>query len=83
MWYVKFSTTEKIKDSCKYPLKVIEAAQNKKQTKTGGLASLLDLKTGAKVMIAVHLDIQNRLMNGQVRKTADFSILIDRIILFI
>ena len=36
-----------IKDNCKYPLKVIGAAQNKKQTKTGGLTRLLDLKVGA------------------------------------
>ena len=39
---------DKIQDNCKYPLALIQAAQNQKQTNTRGLAKLLKLKIGAK-----------------------------------
>ena len=35
---------DKIPDNCKYPLALIQAAQNQKQTNAGGLAKLLKLK---------------------------------------
>ena len=38
---------DKVPDNCKYPLAMIEAAQNQKQTNKGGLAKLLKLKIGA------------------------------------
>ena len=42
---------EKIAGNCKYPLVIItQAPQNHKQTNTEGLAKLLKLKAGAKVM---------------------------------
>ena len=40
---------------------LIQAAQNQKQTK----ANLLKLKIGAKVMLAVNIDMQYLQMNGQ------------------
>ena len=55
----------KIPDNCKYPLALIQAAQNQKQTNTGGLPKLLKLKIGAKLMLTVNIDIQDRLTNGQ------------------
>ena len=55
----------KIPDNCKYLLTLIQAAQNQKQTNTGGLAKLLKLKIGAKVMLTVNMDISDRLINGQ------------------
>ena len=55
----------KIPDNFKYPLAMIPAAQNQKQTNTGGLAKLLKLKIGANVMLTVNEDIQDRLINGQ------------------
>ena len=54
-----------IPDNCKYPLALLQSAQNQKQTNAGGLAKLLKLKIGAKVMLAVNIDIQDRLINGQ------------------
>ena len=36
--------SDKIPDNCKYPLALIQAAQNQKQTNAGGLAKLLKLK---------------------------------------
>ena len=39
LWTMK--TDDKIRDNCKYPLATNQAAQNKKQTNTGGLAKLL------------------------------------------
>ena len=56
---------DKIPDNCKHPLAMILAAQNQKQTNTGGLAKLRKLKIGAKVMLTVNADMQNRLINGQ------------------
>ena len=56
---------DKIPDNCKYPLPMILATWNQKQTDTGGLAKLLKLKIGAKVMLTVNVDIQDRLINGQ------------------
>ena len=52
-------------DDCKYPLTMVEAVQNQKQTNTGGLEKLLKLKIGAKVMLTVNVDIQDRLINDQ------------------
>ena len=44
----------------KYPLVTTQAAQNKKQTKPGGLKKLLKLKIGAKVMLTVlHTGLSN------------------------
>ena len=56
---------DKIPDNCKYPLPLIEGAKNQKQTNTGGLAKLLKLKIGAKVILTVNIDIKGRLINGQ------------------
>ena len=56
---------DKIPDNCKYPLALIQAAQNQKQTNTGDLAKLLRLKIGAKVMLTVNISIHDRLINGQ------------------
>ena len=55
----------KIPNICKYPIAMILAAQNQNQINTGGLAKLLKLKIGAKVMLTVNVDIQDRLTNGQ------------------
>ena len=56
---------DKIPGNCKYPLALIQAAQNQKQTNTGGLAKLLKLKIGAKVIITVNIDTQDHPNNGQ------------------
>ena len=56
---------DKIPANCKYPLALIQAAQNQIQTNTGALAKLLKLKTGAKVKLAVNMDMQDHLINGQ------------------
>ena len=44
---------------------VIQAAHNQKQTSTGGLAKLLKLKIGGKLMLTVNIGIQDGLINGQ------------------
>ena len=45
---------------------MILAAQNQKQTNTGGLAKLFKLNIGAKVILSVNVDIQCRhAINGQ------------------
>ena len=58
---------DKIPDNCKHALALMQAAQNQKQTNTGGLAKFLKLKIGVKAMLTVNIDIQDRLINGQAR----------------
>ena len=48
------------------PQRLIELAINRKQTDTGGLATKLTLKLGAKVMLTVNIDISDKLINGQI-----------------
>ena len=45
----------KIPNDFKYPFSVLQAAQNKKQISTVGLAMLFQLKTGAKVLITINM----------------------------
>ena len=52
-------------DNCSYPLVLIQAAQNQKQINKGSLANVLKLNIGAKIMLTVNIDIQDRLINGQ------------------
>ena len=61
----KTEAFNKIPDICKYPLTTIQAAQNQKQTNTGGLAKFLKFKNGAKIMLAVNVNIQDRPINDQ------------------
>ena len=60
---------DKIPDNSKYPSPLNQAAQNQKQTNTGGLAKWLKLKIGAKVMLTVNIDIQNRLIESSDAQT--------------
>ena len=60
----RIEANDKIPDNCRYSLTLTQAAQNQKQINTGGLAKFLKLKTDAKVMLTINIDIQNRLING-------------------
>ena len=44
----------------------IREAQNRKQSETGGLASLLELKVNVRVMLTTNINIEDRLINGQM-----------------
>ena len=57
--------TDKVSDNCKYQMTLMQAAQNQKETITGDLAILLNLRNSANVMLIVNIDIQDRLINGQ------------------
>ena len=48
------------------PPRVIEEAQNRKHTETGGLPLKVTLKIGAKVMLTKNIDIADKLINGQI-----------------
>ena len=52
----------------------ILAAQNRKQSESGGLARLLTLKLESKVMLTVKIDTQERLINGQMGVVKYFEI---------
>ena len=63
--YAIKANNDKIQDNCKYPLTLIEAHQNEKQTSTGGLTKFLRLKIGAKVIITVQTEqYSNRTVNS-------------------
>ena len=57
--------SDKIADNCKYPLAAVQATQNQKEINTGSLEKLLKFKDGAKVMLTVDLDMQDRLISSQ------------------
>ena len=46
-----------------------QAVLNQNQLNIGGLAKLLKVKIGAKVMLTVNIDIQYRLVSGQTGNT--------------
>ena len=48
------------------PPRVIEEAQNRKHTETGGFPLKITLKIGAKVMLTKNIDIADKLINGQI-----------------
>ena len=45
---------------------IIDKALNKNQSETGGLATTLDLREEARVMLTSNIDIDDRLINGQI-----------------
>ena len=48
------------------PPRVIEDAQNRKHTETGGLPLKITLKIGEKVILTKNIDIADKLINGQI-----------------
>ena len=51
----------------------IEWVKKLKQNETGGLALELQLKIGARVMLISNIDIDDRLINGQLGTIVDFK----------
>ena len=44
----------------------INQVLNRNQSETGGLAGILKIKINARVMLTVNIDLQDRLVNGQL-----------------
>ena len=57
----------------------IERVKKLKQSETGGLAAELDLKIDARVMLISNIDIEDRLINGQLGTVCDFLFKNERI----
>ena len=55
-----------VPSNCGFTESDIIAAQNRKPSDTGGLVKCLTLKLKAKVMLTVNVDVQDRLINGQI-----------------
>ena len=64
-------------ENCSYPPSVIVAAQNRKQTESGGLDKCLESKVCTRVMVTENIDIQDRLTNGQVGEIFNFKVIDD------
>ena len=63
---------DKILDELRCPFFMIQAAQNQKQTNTGGLSKLLQFKFGNKVMLNFNIDIQDSLINCFVTESLSY-----------
>lgn len=48
------------------PKSVIDRTLKQNQSRTGGLAQILKIKVGARVMLTTNIDIEDRLINGQI-----------------
>ena len=48
------------------PEQKVNEVLNRKQSETGGLAQSLQIKLNARVMLTVNIDLQDRLVNGQL-----------------
>ena len=57
----------------------IMEAKNRRQSETGGLALLLELKVDASVMITSNIDISDRLINGQLGTVKRFKIIQNKV----
>ena len=54
-------------------LSKIEKVSNRSQSETGGLAGTLELKVNARVMVTVNVDLEDRLVNGQLGTVKHFQ----------
>jgi len=50
-----------------------------KQSETGGLANEIQIKIGARVMLVTNIDIEDRLINGQLGNVINFRLRNDRV----
>ena len=53
---------------------LIEKALSRSQMQTGGLASALSLKIGARVMLTSNIDVLDKLSNGQIGTVAQIKL---------
>ena len=61
---VKIQAKDQLPKNC--DISDAKQAQKQKQSETGGLAYSLELKINARVMLATNINIENRLINGQI-----------------
>ena len=50
----------------------VESLQKRRLNETGNLVSLLKLKVGAQIMLTKNIDIDDKLVNGALRKVMNF-----------
>ena len=55
--------------------KTIASIREKKHSDTGGLLYKLDLKVGCRVMMTTNMDLDDRLINGQIGTVKKFNIM--------
>ena len=72
--FVAIHAIDTIPANCGFTQCQIMAAQNRKQSETGGLARLLTFKLESKVLLTVNIDVQDRLINGPMGVVEYFEI---------
>ena len=50
----------------------VESLQKRRLNETGNLVSFLKLKVGAQIMLTKNIDIDDKLVNGALRKVMNF-----------
>ena len=76
---IEIEVIDIVPSNCGFTESDIIAAQNRKPSETGGLVKCLKLKLEAKVMLTVNLDVQDRLINGQIGVVKHLEIIEDKV----
>ena len=63
-------------------MELVQTTQIQKQANTGGVAKFIKMKTGAKVLLRVNVDIQGCLFNGQTGSIIHIEFVLGRKNLF-
>ena len=72
---IEIETRDIVPSNCGFTESDIIAAQNHKSSDTGGLVKCLKLKLEAKALLTVNLEVQDRLINGQIGVVKHFEII--------
>ena len=76
---IEIEAIDIVPSNCGFTESDIIAAQNRKPSGTGGLVKFLKLKLEAKVMLTVNLDVQDRLINGQIGVVKHLELIEDKV----
>ena len=76
---IEIEAIDIVPSDCGFTESGIIAAPNRRPSDTGGLVKCLTLKLEAKVMLTVNVDVQDRLINGQIRVVKHLEIIENKV----